>query len=203
MSPRIWMRSLLAGPLLALAAPAGAQEPMLNPHVGAGVVVLAPHQTIGLSAQALSPRMGGIGIYVDARFDRSPPPSREPEFNRAITADVAEYQYGDRLVTEEDSWRSVNVALIRPLVPEMLLLYLGAGYSSLEHSRQYQDPSGERGVQGMYWVQDPGRSGRRLNLLGGGFFRVSSRVLVQFGVETRPRGMTAGAVYTLSRDRRR
>jgi hypothetical protein len=202
MFTRLWIRSLLAGPLLALAAPAGAQEP-IEPHVGAGVVVLAPHQTVGLSAQALSSRMGGIGIYVDARFDRSPPPSRGQVFDRAITADVAEYQYGDRLVTEEDSWRSVNVALIRPLVPEMLLLYLGAGYSSQEHSRQYQDPSGERGVQGMYWVQDPGRSGRRLNLLGGGFFRVNPRLLVQFGVETRPRGMTAGAVYTLSRDRRR
>ena len=127
MSTRVWIRNLLAGPLLALAAPAGAQEPVLEAHVGAGVVVLAPHQTVGLSAQALSPRMGGIGIYVDARFDRSPRPSRGPGFNRAITADVAEYQYGDRLVTEEDSWRSVNVALIRPLVPAMLLLYLGAG----------------------------------------------------------------------------
>lgn len=203
MSTCVWMRSLLAGPLLALAAPAGAQEPVLEPHVGAGIVVLAPYQTIGVSAQALSPRMGGIGIYVDARFDRSPPPSRRPEFDRAITADVAEYQYGDRLVTEDDSWRSVNVALIRPVVPELLLLYLGAGYSSQEHSRQYYDPSGARGVQGMYWVQDPGRSGRRLNLLGGGFFRVNPRLMVQFGVETRPRGMTAGAVYTLSRDRRR
>jgi hypothetical protein len=199
----VWIRSLIAGPLLALAAPAGAQEAVLEPHFGAGVVVLAPHQTIGVSAQALSPRMGGIGIYVDAKFDRSPPPSREPEFNRAITAEVAEYQYGDRLVTEEDSWRSVNVALIRPVVPELLLLYLGAGYSSQEHSRQYYDPSGERGLQGMYWVQDPDRSGSRLNLLGGAFFRVNQRLLVQFGVETRPRGMTAGAVYMLSRDQRR
>lgn len=200
----VWMRSLLAGSLLALALPgrAAAQEQMvLEPHFGAGFVVLAPHQYIGFSAQALTLRMGGIGIYVDAKFDRTPP-SKEQEFDPSLTADEAEDLFGDRLFTEEDSWQSVNVALIRPVIPE-LLLYLGAGYSSQEHYRQYYDQSGERGLEGLYWVEDPGRSGSKLNLLGGGFFRISQSLLVQFGVETKPRGVTVGAVYTVSRDRRR
>ena len=204
MPNRLWMRSLTAGSLLALALPgrAAAQEqPVLESHFGAGFVVLAPHQYIGFSAQALTLRMGGIGIYVDAKFDRTPP-SDEPEFDPTLTAQQAEDQFGDELFIEEDSWQSINVALIRPVIPE-LLLYLGAGYSSQEHYRQYFDPAGERGLEGYYWVEDPRVSGNRLNLLGGGFFRISQSLLVQFGVETKPRGVTLGAVYTVSRDRRR
>jgi hypothetical protein len=199
----VWTRSLLAGSLMALALPGrgAAQEPVLESHFGAGFVVLAPHQYIGFSAQALSLRMGGIGIYVDAKFDRTPP-SKEPEFDPTITAEEAEDQFGDELFTEEDSWQSVNVAVLRPVIPE-LLLYLGAGYSSQEHYRQYIDETEERGLEGLYWAEDPSRSGNRLNLLGGAFFRISQSLLVQFGVETKPRGVTVGGVYTVSRDRRR
>lgn len=200
----VWMRGLLAGSLLALALPgrAAAQEqPVLESHFGAGFVVLAPHQYIGFSAQALTLRLGGIGIYVDAKFDRTPP-SEDAEFDPSMTAEEAEDRFGDELFLEEDSWQSINVALLRPVIPE-LLLYLGAGYSSQEHYRQYFDPSEERGLEGFYWVEDPRGSGNRLNLLGGAFFRISQSLLVQFGVETKPRGVTVGAVYTVSRDRRR
>ena len=199
----VWIRSLFAGSLLALVAPgrAEAQEPVLESHVGAGFVVLAPHQYMGFSAQAVSLRLGGIGIYVDAKFDTSPP-SREEDFDPSLTAEEAEDQFGDQLFSTDDSWQSVNVALIRPLLPE-LLLYLGAGYSSQERYKQYYDDSAERGLLGYYWVEDPRESGNRVNLLGGAFFRISQSLLVQFGVETKPRGVTVGAVYTVSRDRRR
>jgi len=199
----VWIRSLFAGSLLALAVPgrAQAQEPVLESHIGAGFVVLAPHQYMGFSAQAVSLRLGGIGIYVDAKFDTSPP-SKEEEFDPSLTAEEAEDQFGDELFEEKDSWQSVNVALIRPVIPE-LLLYLGAGYSSQERYQQYYDDSQVRGLHGFYWVEDPRDSGNRLNLLGGAFFRISQNLLVQFGVETKPRGVTVGGVYTVSRDRRR
>jgi hypothetical protein len=175
----------------------GAQTIQLRPHIGVGYVVSAPHQYLGFSAQALSLSFGGVGVYIDAKFDRSSP-TREPDFDETLSAEEAENRFGDLLFFEESSWRSFNAALIRPLIPE-LLLYLGAGHSRQIHYRQYLDESGGRGLDGYYWVEDPRGSGTRLNLLGGAFFRISPTILVQFGVESKPRGMTVGGTYTFTR----
>jgi hypothetical protein len=191
---RVSLPALLAA---LLPAAASAQETELRPHFGVGYVINGPHQFLGFSAQALSLRLGGIGAYVDMKFDRSSP-SREVEFDATLTAAQAEDRFGDRLFQEESSWRSFNVALLRPVIPE-LILYAGVGSSSQTHYRTYYDESASRGLEGLYTVEDPRESGNRMNLLGGGFFRIGPTLMLQFGVEMKPRGFTVGGVYTFTR----
>lgn len=190
------LASLLAA-ALAQAVPAAAQQPASPlPRVGVGFVASAPHEFLGLSAHAVSPRvLGGLGIYVDAKMGNDSPRD-EPDFDPDLTAEEVEDLYADQLFEERSDWRSVNVALVRPVLPE-LMVYAGAGYSDESRYRQYYDPGEDRGLQGFYWVEDPENSGGRMNLLAGAMFGVSQNVFIQFGVETRPRGVTVGASYSL------
>jgi hypothetical protein len=199
MSKRPGSRSIPATPVITLLAAlfatgAEGQQAALRSHVGAGFVINGPHQFTGFSAQALTLALGGLGVYVDTKFDRSSP-AGDREFDPALTAEQAEDRFGDPLYSEESSWRSFNVAVLRPVLPE-LILYGGVGASRQKHYRSYYDESFERGLRGFYTVEDPRETGNRVNLLGGAFFRISPTILVQFGVETMPRGITVGGVYT-------
>jgi hypothetical protein len=202
MPPSLLNRWTLLAPLLTLMATlavsaASAQEARPVEHFGVGYVVNGPHQFVGFTGQVVSPRMGGIGLYVDAKFSHSSPRD-DIEFDASLTAQQAETLYGDLVFRRESTWRSFNVAIIRPLIPE-LLAYVGVGRSSEVHFQNFVDTEGQRGISGYYWVEDPRNSGDRTNLLGGAFFRISPTLLVQFGVESKPRGMTIGGTYTFTR----
>lgn len=191
------LASLLAAAALAQAAPAQVQQaagPL--PRVGVGFVANAPHEFLGVSVHAVSPRiLGGLGIYVDAKIGNDSPRD-EAGFDPDLTAAEVEDLYPDELFTEQSDWRSVNVALIRPVLPE-LMVYLGAGYSDESRYNEYFDPTATRGDLGFYWVEDPESSGGQVNVLGGAMFGVSQNVFIQFGVETKPRGVTVGASYSI------
>lgn len=191
------LASLLAAAVLAQAAPAQVQQasgPL--PRVGVGFVANAPHEFLGVSVHAVSPRiLGGLGIYVDAKIGIESPRD-EPGFDPDLTAGEAEDLFPDELFTERSDWRSVNVALIRPVLPE-LMVYAGAGYSDEGRYHEYYDPTATRGDLGFYWVENPESSGGQVNLLAGAMFGVSQNVFIQFGVETKPRGVTVGASYSL------
>jgi hypothetical protein len=190
------LASLLAAAVLAQAAPARAQQASAPlPRVGVGFVANAPHQLLGVSVHAVSPFLGGLGIYVDAKIGIDSPRD-EPGFDPDLTAEEVEDLYPDQLFTERSDWRSVNVALIRPVLPE-LMVYAGAGYSDESHYHQYEDVSGQRGDLGLYWVENPEESGSKVNLMGGAMFGISQNLFIQFGVETKPRGVTVGASYSL------
>lgn len=193
----ISLASLLAVAALAQAAPTQVQQPAGRlPRVGVGFVANAPHEYLGVNVHAVSPRiLGGLGIYVDAKIGNDSPRD-EPGFDPDLTAAEVEDLYSDQLFSERSDWRSVNVALIRPVLPE-LMVYAGAGYSDESRYREYFDPEAERGISGFYWVEDPENSGGEVNLLGGAMFGVSQNVFIQFGVETKPRGVTVGASYSL------
>jgi hypothetical protein len=189
--------ALVLAATLAQAAAAGAQQtanPL--PRVGVGFVASAPHEYLGVSVHAVSGRvLGGLGVYVDAKMGTESPRDEEG-FNPDLTAQEVDDLYGDQIFSTRSDWRSVNVALVRPVLRE-LMVYLGAGYSEETVYREYLDPEGERGVLGFYWVEDPDASGPEVNLLGGAMFGISSNVYIQFGVETKPRGVTVGASYSL------
>jgi hypothetical protein len=190
------LASLLAAAALAQAAPAQAQQASGSlPRVGVGFVANAPHEFLGVSVHAVSPFLGGLGIYVDAKIGNDYP-SDEPGFDPDLTAAEVEDLYPDELFTERSDWRSVNVALIRPVLPE-LMVYAGAGYSDEGRYHEYYDPTATRGIAGFYWVEDPENSGGQVNLLAGAMFGISQNVFIQFGVETKPRGVTVGASYSL------
>lgn len=193
-------RSILLASFLAAAvvqaAPAQVQQatPFL-PRVGVGFAANAPHEVLGVSVHAVSGILGGLGIYVDAKMGNDSPRD-EFTFDPDLTATEVEDLYDDQLFTSRSDWRSVNVAVVRPLMRE-LMVYAGAGYSDHTQYREYFDPEQDRGVGGFYWVEDPDNSGGEVNLLGGAMFGISQNVFIQFGVETKPRGVTVGASYSI------
>jgi hypothetical protein len=178
------------------AGPAFAQRsaPLTLPRIGLGVVASAPEQFLGGSAHIITPLLGGLGLYVDAKVDIESP-REEDGFIEGLTAQEVDSEFGDELFDHRPSWTNVNVALMRPVSAE-LIVYAGAGRAKRADYRQYIDPEQERGVQGFYWVEDPGTSGTEINLLGGAFFRIGRSLLIQFGAESKPRGVTVGVAYS-------
>jgi hypothetical protein len=192
---------LAAAALFALAAaPAAAQIGVpasramsFEPRFGVGYVANMPNQFAGVSAHFISDFMGGLGVYVDAKFDLESPED-EPGFEPGLTAREVDDDLGDQLFHEDGSWRSVNVALMRPLAPQFVV-YAGAGYADGKNYRQYIDAEGERGLEGFYWVRDEEGSGGEINVLGGAFFQLTRAIAFQVGAESKPGGFTLGVSY--------
>lgn len=179
----------------ALTAPTESATQQVPGHAGVGFVINGPQQLLGGSAHVVLPRWGGIGLYVDAKFDSDSPRSAAG-FESDLTAAEVDESFGHPLFEEQSSWRSVNAALLRPLTPE-LVIYAGAGMSEKDAYRHYEDPEFELGESGLYWVTHEEESSTEMNLLGGAFFRLTPRFWVHFGVEAQPRGMTVGGSYTV------
>lgn len=161
------------------------------PLIGIGYVANAPNMLLGGAAIAAWDVLGGLGLYVDAKFSHDPP-SRSG-FVDGTLADVGE---GDRFFRAESGWRSFNVALLRPVTDE-LVLYLGGGVTREEAFEQFYDDSEERGEFGYYWLEDEEASGNRANVVGGAFFRFADWLLFQVGFDAEPVAMNIGAMYRL------
>lgn len=163
---------------------------------GIGYVTNAPRLLAGAGGYAVFPLWGGLGVYLDAKFDVGGP-SREDSFESTLTAgEVGDQVPGAEVVGTEDSWQSFNVALVRPLTPAFML-YLGAGYATRTHYREYRDPEGELGQVGIFWVEVPDEQSNTVNGLFGAFLRMGRPLDFQFGFETAPRGFTVGASLRL------
>jgi opacity protein-like surface antigen len=182
------------------AAPAAAQIGVpasramtFEPRFGVGYVANMPNQFAGVSAHYISGFMGGLGIYVDAKFDVSSPED-EDGYIADLTAAEVEDQFADQRFHSEGSWRSVNVALMRPLAPQFVV-YAGAGIADGKQYHEYIDVEGNRGVEGFYWVRDEEESGSEVNVLGGAMFQLTRNIAFQVGMESQPRGFSVGASY--------
>jgi hypothetical protein len=185
--------------LLALAAvsPPGAlaqtrgPAPLSKTQFGLGYVANAPEVMAGGSVYVLLPMGGGIGVYVDAKFDVSNPSDEKGWDPNATSAQVRKSPDAKFLQTEE-SWRSFNVALVRPLTPS-LLAYIGGGLAKVRTYDLYAAPADfPLGVGGVVWALDPPSAATRANFLVGMLMRMTPRVTAQFGYETRPSGVTVG-----------
>ena len=191
---RLALLALLLAPAAAAAqigAPAGppAGDPVL---FGIGYAANAPDLMVGGAVWGLVPGLRGWGLYADAKLDPGDP-SADDFFVAGLSPGQIDVQYpDDEEFAQEDRWRSFNVAVVRVVTPE-LMLYGGGGYATRDVYRQYLDPSRSRGNFGFYWVEDADASTTELNLMVGALLRVSSRLRLQFGGETAPRGFTVGA----------
>lgn len=189
--------------MLFLSAPAAAQTGLARgsgledlPRIGIGYVANGPSIFTGVAAWGVVDAFGGLGLYVDAKYDFSTP-GDEPDFIDDLTVVEVESTPGQTFQFDESGWWSANVALVRPLSPE-LMLYLGGGYAHRDHYRRYSDPNEQlvQGQLGWYWVRDDAASGGRVNVLGGAFFRIGRQLVLQFGLESEPNGATVGVSYT-------
>jgi hypothetical protein len=183
---------------LLFVAPVGAagQAAANDGVIGFGYTANAPEVMLGGSIWGLIPGLNGWGLYVDAKIDHEDP-SRHEYYDATITAaQVLETYPDDEEAERDDRWVSFNAAVLKSVTNE-LILYAGGGWAQRDVYRYYLDPQRNRGQFGFYWVGDPDSSGGTVNIMAGVLLRASSRIRLQFGAETAPKGFTAGASVVL------
>jgi hypothetical protein len=159
---------------------------------GVGFVANAPSQMAGISGYVLLPVLGGIGVYADGKWDiDSPADDRAFDASRtAADLEADPSSAGTRFLKRETSWyRSFNLALVRPFNP-FLMVYAGGGYAEGERYGLYQELVGEVGR--ALWVRDPRQDEDRVSFMAGLILRLLPVLSTQVGLETQPRGFTAG-----------
>ncbi len=184
------MAAILALSALVWAAGLEAQV-VTRPQFGVGYVANAPDAVAGASAYALWPVLGGLGLYVDAKFDIDSP-NKDIAFRTDIDAEdmrTSPEFSGARFLNQEFSFKSLNVAVLRPLTTG-LMVYAGGGVAWGENYKLYEQIIGELGY--AIWVADPGFDETRVNVMGGFMLRLNAHLTTQFGYETQPKGVTAG-----------
>ena len=175
---------------------AGSAQSGPGPYFGIGYVANAPDLLGGAAGYVVFPFAGGLGLYLDAKFDVDSP-SRGDDFISTLTdREVEDQVSGVEFIDDRDSWRSFNVALVRP-VTSALSLYAGAGVARRTRYREYRDPEGELGRLGFFVVEAPAEEWTPVNALAGGFLRLGRWLDFQFGLESKPRGFTVGGALRL------
>lgn len=160
-----------------------------------GYVVNAPQQLLGFGTGVVLSRLGGFGVYVDAKLTHDSP-ARDSGFLENMTPQEA-MDRGDIFFKDDSAWTTVNIAVVKG-ISEELALYLGAGPSWRTFYSQFEEtPPAELSPLGLYWVEDEVRSEVHANVIAGGFFRMGNRVVFQFGAGTAPAGFTAGFHFLL------
>jgi hypothetical protein len=183
--------------------PAGGQDlasGLDRPHFAVGYAANAPNLMGGGGAYLVTRYFGGIGVYLDAKFDVENP-SGDRNFESGLTADdVLDQVVGAQFIKREASYRSFNAALVRPVSP-YLIVYAGGGLVQRSYYHLYEAPSEpDLGYAGVFWVKAPSEDDTQANFMLGVFMRVSSFLSTQAGIETQPRGFTVGASFRLPRN---
>ncbi len=165
---------------------------------GIGYIVNAPDQMAGIGGYVVFQKWGGIGLYVDYKWDLSNP-ADDDGFEEGLTAEEVPYEVsGAYFLGKESSYQGLNFALVRP-VNSFLMLYGGAGLARRTEYYAYEDPSTNLGQLGAFQVESTAESGDFVNVLFGIMMRVGPRVTSHFGFETQPKGVTAGLSLRLPR----
>jgi hypothetical protein len=179
------------------AAPLAAQD-TAGLRFGIGYTANAPEMLAGASGFVILPAMGGIGVYLDAKFNPDSPRKDDTFLEGRTALQIEDEVPGVRFQDSKDSYRSFNAAVVRPVTPS-LILYAGAGISQMTRYREYWDPDEEMGLAGFFWVEAPDEKSTSINGLAGAFLRISSLMSLQTGFETNPKGFTVGATLHLPR----
>lgn len=184
---------------LASAAPAAGQNDpaaLSRTQFGVGYVGNAPDALVGGGAYFIVPKWGGVGLYVDAKFDVANP-TDERGWDASVTAAQVANDIGGDFIKREESWRSFNVALVRSFSPT-ISAYAGAGVAK---STAYDlfDVALDSGVGygGVVWAEDPASEETKVNVLFGIITRISSRISAHFGYDTQPSGVAVGLTLRL------
>lgn len=186
---------LLASVGATVAEPAAGQVSPV-PRFGISYVANAPDLMAGVGGYVLFPVLGGLGLYVDAKFDIDSPANEEMFIATHTARQVEDEIEGVRFITDSESWQGFNAAIVRPITPA-LMLYAGAGIATRKRYREYEDPDGTLSELGLFLVEAPDEEWTTVNGLVGGFLRMSQWLDFQFGLETTPRGFTVGASLRL------
>lgn len=189
--------TILAGVVLALMVTAGgadAQNPSSPGELGIGYVANAPDALVGGAVWGLIPGLHGWGLYVDVKVDPEDPIQGGYLYEALTPADVESQWPTDLEFSSNSRWRTFNLAVMKTITDE-LILYAGGGYAQEKAYRQYKDFGENRGKFGWYWVEDEDAARTGVNLMAGGFLRISGPMRIQFGGETRPKGFTVGLSY--------
>lgn len=201
--PRVPLLCLAAGLALGVVLAPGVAAQMLGPQplsrtqFGFGYVGNAPDAVVGGMAYVLVPKRGGIGVYLDAKFDGSSPRGERGYDANYTSQRLANEVDGAHFVKTEESWRSFNIGIVRPLTPSFMA-YVGGGVAKATWFDLYNVPlTTFVGLGGTAWVEDPEASETRANFMFGIMMRVTSRITTQFGYETQPDGLTVGASLRL------
>lgn len=162
--------------------------------VAVGFVANAPRQITGINLLVFGRPLPGWGFYVDVKRTPEAPEDRT-NFDPTLTTEDPLVENDFRL-SSKSVWRSANMGVARRISGNFLL-YAGAGYSEESAYAEYFDSTEMRGESGVYWLEDSLDSGARVNLMAGGWLRLTGRLLFQFGGELNPRGFTVGVAYAL------
>jgi len=180
---------------MAAGAPTAAAQTHGWSTFGVGYVANAPSMMAGVNAYVLFPALGGFGLYADTKWDVDSP-HKDPYF-LTMTAEQVQDQYTNAQILaipngQVNSWRSVNVAVIRPVTPA-LMLYVGGGWARRERFQQFRDSGGQLGQLGLFWAQQVTQTETTVNLMLGAFLRLGRHIAFQTGFEHRPGGFSLGA----------
>lgn len=174
-------------------------QPLTGVQFGIGYVANAPEAMAGASGYVVLPWWRGLGLYVDAKLDVSGPTGERGYAPDITVAQILGGDYKKEFIKGEDSWRSVNAAILHP-VNSFLGLYGGAGVARKTSFELYQvDPDSGVGEGGVVWAEDPEAEEVRVNLMAGLITRLTPEVSSHFGFETQPRGLTVGISFRLPR----
>lgn len=132
----------------------------------------------------------GLGLLLEGRMTPDNPRG-SPEFSETLTLVDARLTYMDAEIERREVHRSASLSVIRPLTGD-LALFLGPSISRHRSYIQFADESQERGIDGVYWIEDPEGDGTSMGVVGGLLFRLGSSALFQIGGATMPKGMVAG-----------
>jgi hypothetical protein len=188
--------ALACGLALAGAAPAAGQFPD-RMQFGLGYAGNAPDAMGGVSAYAIWPKFGGLGIYVDTKWDIDSP-EKDRAFDPTRTKTTVESELtGAQFLNSEDSFRTFNIALLRPMSPS-LMLYAGGGLARAKAYYLYNVPA-QGDIDDALLVAAPDQDEDRVNLMAGMILRLSPVLSSQFGFESEPSGVTIGVSFRLPR----
>ena len=167
-----------------------------GPQFGIGFVANAPDAIAGAGGYVVLPVLGGLGLYLDGKFDIDDPAAALGFDGDLTVAEVEGEMENARFMNDEVTWRSFNLALVRPLNP-YLMVYGGAGIASAEYYSNYELLDQDNIVGRGFSVRAPDKDETRVNFIFGAIFRISRMFSSQFGFETQPKGVTVGVSVRL------
>lgn len=171
---------------------------------GIGYAAVVPEVMAGASAWHLL-GSGRLGVFVDVKAS-VPDLADDGDFcpeavGSCVIRDVEE-RHVDVKLRDVDQYRMVNAGVMVAAGPEIAFL-LGGGVARRSRYREYaevvHDIEFMSTDDGTYWVPfDPASEWGAQAVLGV-LMRLGSRVVVRFGYETAPGGMSVGGYWTFGR----
>lgn len=195
--------------LLAHAGGVGAQEAARRTfpegiRTGIGYAAVVPEVMAGASAWHLL-GSGRFGVFADVKAS-VPDLARDgdfcPEAVGTCTIRDVDERHVDVKLRDVSQYRMLNAGVMITAGPEIAFL-LGGGVARRSRYREYAEVVDDIELvstdDGTYWVPFDPASEWGAQAVVGVLMRLSGRVVVRFGYETAPGGMSVGGYWTFGR----